>query len=164
MPAQAYALASVIYPLLLAGTMLVGLLGIAVNRGGSRRVGSVMIGCQLFLLSLATFVHWPAYQLESMVIINGLAAVPLLLTPPSPPYRLQRIAAGMFLASAMLNAIFALFTRTPSVVALYWFSSAAIDAMMIVLLGGWCSGIVAGGVADWLRRHVAHTPFTGDHR
>ena len=162
--AEAYTLASAIYPMLLTATIVVGALGIVVNRGGSRRVGMVMIGCQLVLLSLAMFAGWPDYHLASMVVVNGLSAVPLVMTPPSPPYRLQRVAAGMFLASAMLNAIFALFVQTPSVIAMHWFSSAAIDAMMIVLLGGWCGGIVARGVADWLRRHASGSFAAGDNR
>lgn len=164
MNGEAYSLAAALYPILLMATFAVGVLGIVVNRAGTRRVGAVMIGCQGMLLGLAAFVGWPEYHLASMVIVNGLSAVPLLMTPPSPPHRLQRIAAGMFLASAMVNAIFALFAQTPSVIAMHWFSSAAIDALMIVLLGGWCSGVVARHVADWLRGDARHSFNSGDHR
>lgn len=163
MNGEAYTIAVALYPVLLTATMVIGALGIAVNRGGSRRLGSVMIGCQLLLLVLATYVGWPDYHLASMVIVNGLSAVPLLMAPPTPK-RLQRVGAGMFLGSALMNALFAIVEQTPSIIALHWFSSAAIDAMMIIMLGGFCGGMVARHVADWLRAHARNPSSAGDPR
>lgn len=164
MNAEAYAIAAMLYPILLMATIAVGVLGYIVNRDGTRRVGMVMVTCQLVLLSLATFVGWPEYHLASMVIVNGLCAVPLLIRPPSPPPRLQRIAAGMFLGSALMNALFSLVEQTPSIVALHWFSSAAIDALMIVTLGGFCGGLVGKHIAGWLRDHAHDSPSAGNSR
>lgn len=163
MHGEAYTIAAMIYPILLMATLSIGLLGIVVNRGGSRRLGSVMIGCQVTLLALATFVGWPEYHLASMVIVNGLSAVPLLMAPPTPK-RLQRVGAGMFLGSALMNALFAIVEQTPSIIALHWFSSAAIDAMMIIMLGGFCGGMVARHVADWLRAHARNPSSASDSR
>ena len=170
MNAEAYIIATAIYPLLITATMVVGALGILVNREGSRRVGTVMIGCQIALLGLAAIAGFvgieatPRGHLVSMVVVNGLSAVPLLMRPPSPPYRLQRVAAGMFLGSALLNAFFALVEQTPSIVALHWFSSAAIDALMIVLLGGFCGGLVGRYIAGFVRAHSRSLPHTGNSR
>jgi len=164
MNGEAYAIASALYPVLLMATIAVGVLGYIVNRDGTRRVGMVMVTCQLVLLSLATFVGWPEFHLASMVIVNGLCAVPLLIRPPSPPPRLQRIAAGMFLGSALMNALFSLVEQTPSIVALHWFSSAAIDALMIVTLGGFCGGLVGKHIAGWLRDHAHRATSAGNSR
>lgn len=164
MHGEAYAIASAIYPILLMATIAVGVMGYIVNRDGTRRVGMVMITCQLVLLSLATFVGWPEYHLASMVIVNGLCAVPLLVRPPSPPPRLQRIAAGMFLGSACMNALFSLVEQTPSIIALHWFSSAAIDALMIVTLGGFCGGLVGKHLAGWLRDYAHRASASGNSR
>lgn len=167
---EAYVIASAIYPVLLSATLLFGLLGILIDRGGSRRVGAVMIACQFLLLGLSVVAHMaglqpdPRSHLASMVIVNGLSAVPLLMPPPAPPHRLQRYAAGMFLASALMNAIFFPFPQLPSVVALHWFASAAIDLAMIILLGGWCGGVLAGGIADWVRTGAWLPSRTGDRR
>ena len=166
----AYPIAMALYPLLLIATMVVGVIGIGVDRRGSRRVGVMMIACQLALLGLSLAGHalgiepTPRQHLVSMAIINGLSAIPLLITPPSPPYPLQRYAAGMFWGSAMMNAIFYPFPQLPSVVALNWFASAAIDLSMIILLGGWCGGVIAGGIADRLRGRAWRPSHTGDHR
>ena len=54
MNAEAYAIATMIYPMLLTATIVAGALGVVVNREGSRRVGMVMIACQIALLGLAT--------------------------------------------------------------------------------------------------------------
>lgn len=159
-----YALALAVYPALLFLSLAVGMLGIQVNQRGSRRVGVVMIACQLTLLILATWVNWPGYRMAGMTIVNGLSAVPLLITPPSPPYRLQRIAAGLFLSSSLLNATFGMFDLTPALVAILWFSSAAIDAAMIIMLGGFCGGVVGKDIAAWLRRHACAPSHSGDRR
>jgi len=167
---EAYSIAQMIYPMLLTATIVAGAFGIVVNRDGSRRVGAVMICCQLTLLALSVAAGLigleptPRGHLVSMVFVNGLSSVPLLLTPPSPPHRIQRIAAGMFLGSAMLNACFALIEQTPSIVALHWFSSAAIDALMVIMLGGFCGGLVGRGIADWLRSHARGASSSGDRR
>ncbi len=157
MNGEAYAIAALLYPVLLTATIAVGVLGYIVNRDGTRRVGMVMVTCQLVLLSLAASAgtmgieSTPRAHLISMVLVNGLCAVPLLIRPPAPPPKLQRIVAGMFLGSALMNALFSLVEQTPSIVALHWFSSAAIDALMIVTLGGFCGGLVGKHIADWLR-------------
>lgn len=170
MNTEAHAIATMIYPMLLTATIVAGALGIVVNREGSRRVGMVMIACQIILLSLATVAGWlgleatPRGHLVSMVIVNGLSAVPLLLRPPDPPYAVQRTAAGMFLGSALLNAFFALVEQTPSIVALHWFSSAAIDALMVILLGGFCGGLVGRSVAGWFRAHSGAFSHPGNNR
>lgn len=170
MNAEAYTIAQLIYPMLLTATVVAGALGIVVNRDGSRRVGLVMIGCQITLLALATIAGMigieptPRGHLVSMVFVNGLSAVPLLMTPPSPPYRIQRVAAGMFLASAMLNAMFAMIEQTPSIVALHWFASAAIDALMVVMIGGFCGGLVGRNVSGWLRDHARGQAGSGNIR
>lgn len=170
MNAEAYAIATMIYPMLLTATIVAGALGIVVNQEGSRRVGMVMIACQIALLGLATVDGFmgleatPRGHLVSMVIVNGLSAIPLLIRPPDPPFRLQRMAAGMFLGSALLNAFFALVEQTPSIVALHWFSSAAIDALMVILLGGFCGGLVGRYIAGWLRAHPLPFSHSGNPR
>lgn len=170
MNAEAYVIATMIYPTLLTATIVAGAFGIVVNREGSRRVGMVMIACQIVLLGLATVAGLlgieaaPRGHLVSMVIVNGLSAIPLLILPPYPPHRLQRMAAGMFLGSALLNAFFALVEQTPSIVALHWFSSAAIDALMVMLMGGFCGGLVGRYIAGWIRAHPRPFPHSGNRR
>lgn len=130
-----YSTAAVIYPVILIGTLLVGMLGVLLDRQGSRRVGAVMIGCQLLLLVLGTAFPMPEYEMASTAIINGLCAVPLLMRPPAPA-RIQRFAAGLFIASGLLTGMFACFERTPFMRAWWWFTTATIDAAMLLMLGG----------------------------
>lgn len=169
MNGAAHAIAQMIYPMLLTATIVAGVLGIIVNRDGSRRVGLVMIACQVGLLALATISGWLGLEatakghLVSMVIANGLAVVPLIKRPPA-PYRIQRVAAGMFLGSALMNAMFLPLQTLPSLVALSWFASAAIDALMVVLLGGFCGGLVGRSVRDFVHRHAGGASHSGNRR
>lgn len=166
MNGEAYAIAQMIYPMLLTATIVAGALGIVVNRDGSRRVGMVMIGCQLALLGLATIAGWLGMEatakghLVSMVIANGMAVIPLIKRPPA-PYRIQRIAAGMFMGSALMNAMFLPLQTLPSLVALSWFASAAIDALMVIMLGGFCGGLVGRSVRDFVHRHASGQAHSG---
>lgn len=161
---EAYAIAVAIYPMLLISTLVVGGIGIVMNRGGSRRVGAVMIGCQLALLGLWAIGVRPQSPEIGMVVCNGLSAAVLLLTPPTPPYRLQRLASSLFLASALLNSVFAIFDPTPYLTAMRWFGSAAIDMVMIMMLGGFCGGLVGKALAHRFRDHARGTSHSGHHR
>lgn len=145
-----YSIAAAIYPVILIGTLLIGTLGILLDRQGSRRVGLVMIGCQLVMLLLGTVFHMPEYEMASTAIINAFCAVPLLLRPPAPA-RIQRYAAGMFIASGVLTGMFACFERTPFMRAWQWFTSAGIDAAMLLMLGGLCCGLIGKDIAAHLR-------------
>lgn len=167
MLAGAYPYAAMIYPVLLLGTIAVGIAGIIIDHKGSRRVGAVMIACQLVLLALAFLGIWPEYRLAGMTIVNGLCAVPLLVSPPHPPHpphRLQRFAAGLFLSSALINALFGIFYLTPFLVTVLWFASAAIDALLILMLGGFCGGLVGKDVADCLHRRADRASRAGHSR
>lgn len=168
MNAEAYTLAQMIYPMLLTATIVAGALGIVVNRDGSRRVGMVMIGCQLALLALSTVAGWLGLEptakghLVSMVFANGLAVIPLIMRPPA-PFKIQRLAAGMFLGSALMNAMFLPFQSLPSLVSLSWFASAAIDALMVIMLGGFCGGLVGRHISDFVHRHPGGKTRSGDN-
>lgn len=164
MLAGAYPYAAMIYPVLLLGTIAVGIAGIILDHKGSRRVGAVMIACQLVLLALAFWGIWPEYRLAGMTIVNGLCAVPLLVSPPHPPHRLQRFAAGLFLSSALINAMFGLSDMTPFLVTVLWFASAAIDALLILMLGGFCGGLVGKDIADRLHRRADRASRAGHSR
>lgn len=169
MNAEAYAIATMIYPMLLTATIVAGALGIVVNREGSRRVGMVMIACQLVLLGIATVAGFLGIEagakghLVSMVIANGLAVIPLIMRPPA-PYRIQRLAAGMFMGSALMNAMFLPLQTLPSLVALSWFASAAIDALMVIVLGGFCGGLVGRSVRDFIHRHAGGASHPGNRQ
>ncbi len=160
----AYSIAVAIYPMLLISTLVVGGIGILINRGGSRRVGAGMIGCQFALLALWAIGVRPQSPEIGMVVCNGLSAAVMLLAPPRPSYRLQRFASSLFLASALLNAVFALFDPTPYLVAMRWFGSATIDMLMIMMLGGFCGGLVGKALAHRLRNHARDPSHSGHRR
>ena len=158
-----YSTAAIIYPVILVGTLLIGMLGILIDRQGTRRVGAVMIGCQLVMLILGTAFHMPEYEMASTAIVNGLCAVPLLMRPPTPA-RIQRFAAGLFIASGLLTGMFACFEKTPFMRAWQWFASAGIDAAMLLMLGGLCCGLIGKDIAAYLRSHHRHPSRSGHFR
>ena len=158
-----YSIAAAIYPVILVGTLLVGVLGILIDRQGTRRVGMVMIACQIFMLVMGTVFHMPEYEMASTAVVNGLCAVPLLMRPPAPA-RIQRFAAGMFIASGLLTGMFACFEKTPFMRAWQWFASAGIDAAMLLMLGGFCCGLIGKDIAAYLRRHAGGPLHPGNLR
>jgi hypothetical protein len=157
MSAGAYALALPMYEALMFLSFTIGMLGILLNQRGSRRVGLCIIACQLVLMAASTIAPWPDYRIAGTAIINGLFAIPVIMRPPAPA-PLQRLACGLFLSSAAVNGVFALFEQTPFIKAWQWFSTAAIDFVMIGSLGGMCGGLVGKAVADWLRDRPHRSP------
>lgn len=151
-----YALAVPVYDALMILSFVIGMLGIALDRRGSRRVGICIIACQLVLMVASTIAPWPEYRVAGTAIINGLFAIPVIMRPPTPA-PIQRLACGLFLSSAAVNGVFALFEQTPFIKAWQWFSTAAIDFVMIGSLGGMCGGLVGKAVADWLRDRADRT-------
>ncbi len=158
-----YSVAAIVYPVILIGTLMIGMLGILIDRQGTRRVGMVMIGCQLVMLVLGTAFHMPQYEMESTAIINALCAVPLLMRPPAPA-RVQRFAAGLFIASGMLTGMFSLAPKTPFMQMWWWFTTAGIDAAMLFMLGGLCCGLIGKDIAAYLRHHAGDPSRSGHSR